>query len=1157
MSNDLPAKVKEVLAAQNKRSIYIVLSPSGDGDTFVFNTDDFNEETLDITNAMAVGTVIEGHNQYRISTEKTKIKLTNENGIPAAISDEAPGGDGNAFTQRPTIGSAKTIFENISDSQNLGIQVIKGKAIPANSQTKDYNVLLAEINNPRQATIAELVVSLEQTLIDKNSNNPQNEFIQRNGIPEKESNVGRAVIQTRLGKYSKITPTIEYGGSQTGDVSAEGNFLASQDTMQSLGSQITLKGAGEYYIPKNVFNPGEVALARVATLAPGTARLGGRIEFNSVLPANILQETNNNFSNVSSPDLDLSGKTSYGSYNTWLNAFDNANTVTIIPGLAIQLGALALILTGLAALLKTSDRDLVEFQIGFVTFFGLPRLRNPGDALEFTTSVARLVTTGRIYRETGWYATVIRSINRLLIDSTVGVGLNIAKNAGDSISNLDIVANAASNVLAQFQSGRLIGFIKQLIFIGRAALNYEGRNPVDYSTGISILGPSVIDNIEDSSVGTLPTAIADELQPRANINLAALVKKSRLKRPYGFSTSLQTSLAWGTSTTPSTYILPDNILVGANRINSTGDAALASLRNIGAVSTTTARLGPEIVSALEEKLDSSYMPFYFHDLRTNEIVSFHAFLDSSKDGFQVEWNSQTSYGRVEPIHTYKATTRDISISFIVVATNKEDHSNMWWKINKLVTMVYPQYTTGRQITSSNGVKFIQPFSQIPGSAPIVRLRLGDVWKSNYSRFNVARMFGLTQTANSFNVSEESIRYEERRAELIQQGMVGLSQNIRHGRFSEGFQFSLVLPEMVAIREGGSYETSEGGTLTDLGPNLTAGGLNLEIDGQRYMQNYFFGISPQQNLGLNIATRQAVAEAGTSMRSKLLMPRPFSGGRYILRVDEVIRGFVTVDDTIDSILEYRVSFVNPPAGITNNNFIIRIPNSNVTMETWADLLAIYRSRLPEDRGGSVETWQDRAISGTGTDSDVANSYSQTVVANDLEMALAFVRADSGLARARPWNTLQPDNDWLTEYVSTDVDRELGGEPAEEIRRSINNFFGNTNPIMQSFETTAGKGIAVAFKNLDIDWSNSTWETDWDTSEDSNRAPKMLKITMGGTVIHDITPGIDSSGFNVAPVYQVGNSSTILNKIHPTDAKERRASNEATRQYMDIPRIGGGR
>lgn len=243
MSNQYPQLVREVLAAQNKRTVSVIITASGEENTFVFNSDDYNQETQQIANAMAVGTVQEGHNEYRIAPERTEINLTSENGYPLALSDEAPGSDGNAFTQRAIIGNAKPIFETISDADNLDINVVKGRATTANSETKDYKVLLAEINLNRQD--AQLPASIGRTLERENSNSPSNKFIQgsstANTVREKESNVGRVVLQTTLGKYSKIAPTVPNGGSQTGNVSAEGNFLANQDMMQSIGSQITLK----------------------------------------------------------------------------------------------------------------------------------------------------------------------------------------------------------------------------------------------------------------------------------------------------------------------------------------------------------------------------------------------------------------------------------------------------------------------------------------------------------------------------------------------------------------------------------------------------------------------------------------------------------------------------------------------------------------------------------------------------------------------------------------------------------------------------------------------------------------------------------------------------------------------------------------------------
>ena len=39
--------------------------------------------------------------------------------------------------------------------------------------------------------------------------------------------------------------------------------------------------------------------------------------------------------------------------------------------------------------------------------------------------------------------------------------------------------------------------------------------------------------------------------------------------------------------------------------------------------TNNRRLSPKSVKELEDKLECEYMPFYFHDVRTNEVLPFH------------------------------------------------------------------------------------------------------------------------------------------------------------------------------------------------------------------------------------------------------------------------------------------------------------------------------------------------------------------------------------------------------------------------------------------------------------------------------------------------------------------------------------------------------
>ena len=77
----------------------------------------------------------------------------------------------------------------------------------------------------------------------------------------------------------------------------------------------------------------------------------------------------------------------------------------------------------------------------------------------------------------------------------------------------------------------------------------------------------------------------------------------------------------------------------------------------------------------------------------------------------------------------------------------------------------------------------------------------------------------------------------------------------------------------------------------------------------------------------------------------------------------------------------------------------------------------------------------------------------------------------------------------------------------------------NPIFKSFESVKGKGLAGFITSLNFDWINET--TVWETNGLNNRAPKLCKVNVHFAPIHDIAPGIDSNGFNRAPIYSVGN------------------------------------
>ena len=155
------------------------------------------------------------------------------------------------------------------------------------------------------------------------------------------------------------------------------------------------------------------------------------------------------------------------------------------------------------------------------------------------------------------------------------------------------------------------------------------------------------------------------------------------------------------------------------------------------------RYSREDVIKIENELDAEYCPFYFHDLRTNEVLSFNAFLGDVKDSYSVAYAESGGYGRIDKVKIYQDTTRNIALTWTLVATAPADFDSMWWSINKLVSMIYPQFSMGKPVKFGNK-KFVMPFSQIPTASPVIRLRVGDVVRSNYSRFNLARLFGLSE-----------------------------------------------------------------------------------------------------------------------------------------------------------------------------------------------------------------------------------------------------------------------------------------------------------------------------------------------------------------------------------------------------------------------------
>jgi len=368
---------------------------------------------------------------------------------------------------------------------------------------------------------------------------------------------------------------------------------------------------------------------------------------------------------------------------------------------------------------ENADASIIDLIVGLATS-GLDQLLKDNNSVGANVVVCR---------------TIIRS------------GLVMAEQISNVIKKAQLSAvagvKAAVNLLRAFRSSKLISAINVFSALGDQLLNSRLQTA-------KVVGPDGKEMTVDLSNATPADQLMHSTVRKHRLTTYEVVSGIGLLNP---ETAKKTAakvydptLAWSSQRAPSMYLLPPAITNlqltdAANVLGSfKGVSALDSQKAVIAAQRVNNRISDADRKLFETRLDAEYVPFYFHDVRTNEIISFHAFLASIGDSFNIAYDSVEAFGRVEPIKIYKSTTRKIDMSFYLVSTSVTDFDHMWHKINKLTTMIYPQYTKGRLLTT-DGANLRAPFSQLVGASPLIRIRLGDLFKSNYSRFALARLFG--------------------------------------------------------------------------------------------------------------------------------------------------------------------------------------------------------------------------------------------------------------------------------------------------------------------------------------------------------------------------------------------------------------------------------
>lgn len=756
------------------------LTTSDEGKPVIGSDDLVTRERRRIGDYLAYQTQQVFKNKYQISPGSEIFKQRTASGNPAPITDT----DNNAVsTYMDDVAStdagqvARSIFESTSDSGMLdtdtAFKIKKGKSDENYKTGDDY---FREVN--QLGGEAEVPQRVEKALLDNNrfsAKAPAYSSGQREGSG---NSIGSLIVQPELGQH--VPQKFPKKKNDEG-----GDFISIPvDKLKNFGLTTLLQASGEINVPTDLSNP-LLALGANATAGiPGLARVGQRVpvtRFDSVKILNDLEPTYSK----QLRDLTLQGNSilSYGNVNNPLVPFAgllNASSVAsaqvlastvaeMLRGLYVTLEALSEEQKRLASLMLSDSEnpspskerrlrlgnyigkddetavyrpykdyvivDMVQtkypyFQCvnkGITVFFGT----------ENNNAQFLLVNNKNIELSSGWYNTVFRSLikntgdllSRIVPNGSPGPksSYDVDPAFGGSSSLAVDVATTAVSYVKEVNNSSLLKFMNILALIGEAAFFSDDNQ-------ISVMD-DIIDTVEGPEGITVP-------------RLGVLQMKNRLSDRFG------NKLAWANNTVKSMYLLPSQIKLAGEKLDGDGGRFSSLTPEKGFRSSDTGRLSGEQLDQMEEYLEADYLPFYFHDLRTNEIISFHAFLDQISDSYQVDYTENEGYGRVGKVLTYKNTNRTISLTFMVVATSLDDFDEMWFKVNKLITLLYPQYTQGRSLQLGED-SFVQPFSQLPSASPLIRLRLGDLFKSNYNRFDLARIFGLG--SSDFHIGTEAER----------------------------------------------------------------------------------------------------------------------------------------------------------------------------------------------------------------------------------------------------------------------------------------------------------------------------------------------------------------------------------------------------------------
>jgi hypothetical protein len=90
-------------------------------------------------------------------------------------------------------------------------------------------------------------------------------------------------------------------------------------------------------------------------------------------------------------------------------------------------------------------------------------------------------------------------------------------------------------------------------------------------------------------------------------------------------------------------------------------------------------------------------------LAHKQTVSFFPYDFDIDDSYKPDWGTYDAFGRMDPIMTYKRTTRDVNLSFNVVAEDETTARSNFNNLQTLIKCLYPTYQDADILSTSANI----------------------------------------------------------------------------------------------------------------------------------------------------------------------------------------------------------------------------------------------------------------------------------------------------------------------------------------------------------------------------------------------------------------------------------------------------------------------